>query len=213
MDVQRALHSDIAMAFDDCTAYPATEAQARDSMERSMRWAARGHAHYYRDAPPGHLFGIVQGGMHLALRTASLEALSALDLPGLAIGGLAVGEPEEERLRVLEHTLPLMPADRPRYLMGVGHPQDIVAAVARGVDMFDCVMPTRHARNGHLFTSAGVINIRNARTSATRARSTRPAPATPAATTRAPICGTSTAATRSSACGSTPSTTCISTWS
>ena len=162
MDVQRALQSDIAMAFDDCTAYPTGEAQARESMERSMRWAARGHAHYYRDAPPGHLFGIVQGGMYTALRTASLEALSAHDWQGLAIGGLAVGEPEEERLRVLEHTLPLMPADRPRYLMGVGYPQDIVAAVARGVDMFDCVMPTRHARNGHLFTSAGIINIRNA---------------------------------------------------
>jgi queuine tRNA-ribosyltransferase len=163
MDVQRALRSDIAMAFDDCTAYPATEPQARESMERSMRWAVRGHAHYYRDAPPGHLFGIVQGGMHLPLRTASLEALLKRDWQGLAIGGLAVGEPEEERLRVLEHTLPLMPADRPRYLMGVGYPHDIVAAVARGVDMFDCVMPTRHARNGHLFTSEGIINIRNAR--------------------------------------------------
>jgi len=163
MDVQRALQSDIAMAFDDCTAYPATEAQARESMERSMRWAVRGHAHYYRDAPPGHLFGIVQGGMHLPLRTASLEALVKLDWQGLAIGGLAVGEPEEERLKVLEHTLPMMPADRPRYLMGVGYPQDIVAAVARGVDMFDCVMPTRHARNGHLFTSEGIVNIRNAR--------------------------------------------------
>ena len=162
MDVQRALESDIAMAFDDCTAYPATEAQARASMERSMRWAARGHAHYYRDAPPGHLFGIVQGGMHTALRGASLESLLKLEWPGLAVGGLAVGEPEEERLRVLEYTLPLMPADRPRYLMGVGYPQDIVAAVLRGVDMFDCVMPTRHARNGHLFTSTGIINIRNA---------------------------------------------------
>jgi len=163
MDVQRALESDVAMAFDDCTAFPATEAQARASMERSMRWAARGHAHYYRDAPPGHLFGIVQGGMHTTLRTASLESLLRLEWPGLAIGGLAVGEPEEERLRVLEHTVPLMPPDRPRYLMGVGYPQDIVAAVLRGVDMFDCVMPTRHARNGHLFTSAGIINIRNAR--------------------------------------------------
>ena len=162
MDVQRALGSDIAMAFDDCTAYPATEQQARASMERSMRWAVRGHGHYYRDEPPGNLFGIVQGGMHLALRTASLESLLRHDWPGLAVGGLAVGEPEEERLRVLEHTLPLMPADRPRYLMGVGYPQDLVAAVARGVDMFDCVMPTRHARNGHLFTSQGVVNIRNA---------------------------------------------------
>jgi queuine tRNA-ribosyltransferase len=162
MDVQRKLGSDIAMAFDDCTAYPATEADARASMERSMRWAERGHDHYYRERPPGHLFGIVQGGMHLDLRSASLESLTRREWPGLAIGGLAVGEPEEERLRVLEHTLPLMPADRPRYLMGVGYPQDIIAAVLRGVDMFDCVMPTRHARNGHLFTSQGIINIRNA---------------------------------------------------
>jgi queuine tRNA-ribosyltransferase len=131
-------------------------------MERSMRWAERSHVHYYRDAAPGHLFGIVQGGMYADLRQASLEALLGRDWPGLALGGLAVGEPEEERLRVLEATLPRMPRDRPRYLMGVGYPQDIVAAVARGVDMFDCVMPTRHARNGHLFTSAGIINIRNA---------------------------------------------------
>jgi queuine tRNA-ribosyltransferase len=166
MDVQRALGSDIAMAFDDCTAFPATEGDARASMERSMRWAVRGHAHYYRpqadgSGPPGHLFGIVQGGMHLALRSASLESLLQREWPGLAVGGLAVGEPEEERLRVLEHTLPLMPQHKPRYLMGVGYPQDIIAAVLRGVDMFDCVMPTRHARNGHLFTSGGVINIRN----------------------------------------------------
>jgi queuine tRNA-ribosyltransferase len=162
MDVQRALRSDIAMAFDDCTAYPATHAVARESMERSMRWARRSHAHYYREGAPGHLFGIVQGGMYADLRQASLAALLELDWPGLAIGGLAVGEPVEERLRVLESTLPLMPRDRPRYLMGVGYPQDIVAAVLRGVDMFDCVMPTRHARNGHLFTSQGVLNIRNA---------------------------------------------------
>ncbi len=170
MDVQRALGSDIAMAFDDCTAYPASESEARASMERSMRWAVRGHDHYYRDTPdapgggpPGHLFGIVQGGMHLPLRTASLESLLQRDWPGLAVGGLAVGEPEQARLQVLEHVLPLMPADRPRYLMGVGYPHDIVAAVQRGVDLFDCVMPTRHARNGHLFTSGGVINIRNSR--------------------------------------------------
>jgi queuine tRNA-ribosyltransferase len=162
VEVQRALQSDIAMAFDDCTAFPATESQARVSMERSMRWADRGYAHYYRDAPPGHLFGIVQGGMYDALRAASLESLLRRDWPGLAIGGLAVGEPDEQRLRVLDNLLPLMPADRPRYLMGVGYPQDIVAAVLRGVDMFDCVMPTRHARNGHLFTSGGIINIRNA---------------------------------------------------
>jgi queuine tRNA-ribosyltransferase len=167
MEVQLALASDIAMAFDDCTAYPATETQARASMERSMRWAQRSHAHYYRAqsgsaGPPGSLFGIVQGGMYEALRHASLEALLPLDFPGLAIGGLAVGEPLEERLRVLEYVTPLMPEDRPRYLMGVGYPSDIIQAVQRGVDMFDCVMPTRHARNGHLFTSGGVINIRNA---------------------------------------------------
>jgi len=162
MDVQRALASDIAMAFDDCTAYPATEAQARESMQRSMRWALRSYDHYYREPAPGHLFAIVQGGMYDALRQESIEALAQRDFPGLAIGGLAVGEPEAERLQVLDGLLPRMPADRPRYLMGVGYPQDIVAAVARGVDMFDCVMPTRHARNGHLFTSSGIINIRNA---------------------------------------------------
>jgi queuine tRNA-ribosyltransferase len=162
MEVQLKLRSDIAMALDDCTPYPATEAQARESMERSMRWAVRSHDRYYRDEPPGGLFGIVQGGMHGALRLASLEALTRLDFPGFAVGGLAVGEPEEERLRVLETTVPHMPKDRPRYLMGVGRPEDIVAAVLRGIDMFDCVMPTRHARNGHLFTSTGVINIRNA---------------------------------------------------
>jgi queuine tRNA-ribosyltransferase len=163
MDMQLALRSDIAMALDDCTEHPATEAQARASMERSMRWAQRSHAHYYRDgSAPGGLFGIVQGGMYPGLRLASLEALSRLEWPGLAIGGLAVGESEEERLRVLESLIPHMPAQRPRYLMGVGRPEDIVAAVLRGVDMFDCVMPTRHARNGHLFTARGVINIRNA---------------------------------------------------
>ena len=197
MDVQLKLRSDIAMALDDCTPYPATESEARESMERSMRWAARSYAHYYRERtradagshgaihpgvqalgaasptmesvppgdtdayPPGGLFGIVQGGMHTALRLASLEALTQLDFPGFAVGGLAVGEPEEERLRVLESVVPHMPTDRPRYLMGVGRPEDIVAAVLRGIDMFDCVMPTRHARNGHLFTATGVINIRN----------------------------------------------------
>jgi queuine tRNA-ribosyltransferase len=172
MDVQLKLRSDIAMALDDCTPYPATETEARESMERSMRWAARSFAHYYRErgptrpdeganSPPGGLFGIVQGGMHASLRLASLEALTRLDFPGYAVGGLAVGEPEEERLRILETVVPHMPKDRPRYLMGVGRPEDIVAAVLRGIDMFDCVMPTRHARNGHLFTSTGVINIRN----------------------------------------------------
>jgi len=168
MDVQLKLRSDIAMALDDCTPYPATEAEARASMERSMRWAARSHEHYYGRTtdggpgePPGGLFGIVQGGMHHALRLASLESLMGRDWPGLAVGGLAVGESEEERIGVLEALVPHMPADRPRYLMGVGRPEDIIEAVLRGVDLFDCVIPTRHARNGHLFTSTGVINIRN----------------------------------------------------
>jgi queuine tRNA-ribosyltransferase len=170
MDVQLALGSDIAMALDDCTPYPATERQVRESMERSMRWEFRSHDHYYgrgREAlglaaPPGELFAIVQGGMHVDLRLASLNELSKLPWKGFAVGGLAVGEPEEERLRVLEGLLPHLPADKPRYLMGVGRPRDIIAAVLRGIDMFDCVMPTRHARNGHLFTSQGVVNIRNA---------------------------------------------------
>jgi queuine tRNA-ribosyltransferase len=164
MRIQRVLASDVAMQFDECTPYPATEAEARASMELSLRWARRSRDAYYDGAtPPGVLFGIVQGGMFRALREASWAGLAPLDLPGHAIGGLAVGEPEEERLRVLEETVPLLTVSRPRYLMGVGRPQDIVAAVARGIDMFDCVMPTRHARNGHLFTSAGVVNIRNAR--------------------------------------------------
>ena len=166
MRIQRVLASDIAMQFDECTPYPATEREARASMELSLRWGLRSRNAYYDAAagePPGALFGIVQGGMYRNLREASLEGLAALDLPGHAVGGLAVGEPEEDRLRVLEETVPLLPAGKPRYLMGVGRPQDIVEAVARGIDMFDCVMPTRHARNGHLFTPAGVLNIRNAR--------------------------------------------------
>jgi len=163
MEVQRLLGSDIAMAFDDCTAYPVSEDQARESMQRSMRWAMRSYDHYYRDgAAPGNLFAIVQGGMYEPLRRESLESLAQRDFPGYALGGLAVGESEDERLRVLQAVTPQLPEDRPRYLMGVGYPQDIVAAVAHGIDMFDCVMPTRHARNGHLFTAAGIINIRNA---------------------------------------------------
>jgi queuine tRNA-ribosyltransferase len=133
-------------------------------MQRSTRWAMRSHDHYYRGpaGAPGHLFGIVQGGMFEDLRLESIEALAQREFAGYAIGGLAVGESEPERLRVLDVVTPRLPELRPRYLMGVGYPHDIVAAVARGVDMFDCVMPTRHARNGHLFTSAGIINIRNA---------------------------------------------------
>jgi queuine tRNA-ribosyltransferase len=162
MRVQRILGSDIAMSFDECTAYPASESDARASMELSMRWALRGARAYHATEPPGTLFGIVQGGVHRDLRTASLAALEEIGFAGLAIGGLAVGESEAERLLVLEGLTPQMPAHKPRYLMGVGRPQDILEAVMRGVDMFDCVMPTRHARNGHLFTRRGVLNIRNA---------------------------------------------------
>ncbi len=162
MRIQRALKSDVAMSFDECTPYPASEAQARESMERSMRWALRGFQKYYESEPPGTLFGIVQGGVHDNLRLASLAALEQVGFAGLAVGGLAVGETVAERERVLDGLLPHMPAHKPRYLMGVGRPEDIVEAVRRGIDMFDCVMPTRHARNAHLFTRAGAINIRNA---------------------------------------------------
>jgi queuine tRNA-ribosyltransferase len=162
MRIQRALSSDIAMSFDECTPYPASVAEARASMERSMRWALRGHREYYRTAPPGTLFGIVQGGIHLQLRLESLGHLEDIGFAGFGIGGLAVGETASERSAVLDALTPRMPAPKPRYLMGVGRPEDIIEAVRRGIDMFDCVMPTRHARNGHLFTRAGAINIRNA---------------------------------------------------
>jgi queuine tRNA-ribosyltransferase len=162
MRIQRTLGSDIAMSFDECTPYPATEEEARTSMELSMRWAVRGFRKYYETEPPGTLFGIVQGGVHGALRAASLASLEDIGFDGLAVGGLAVGESVEERDRVLDELMPQMPQRKPRYLMGVGRPGDIVEAVRRGIDMFDCVMPTRHARNGHLFTRAGALNIRNA---------------------------------------------------
>jgi queuine tRNA-ribosyltransferase len=161
MQVQRELGSDIVMIFDECTPYPASEQQARESMERSLRWAERSKV-AHGDSPAA-LFGIVQGGMYPDLRRRSAEALMQIGFDGYAIGGLSVGEPADERERVLEATTPLLPTDRPRYLMGVGRPEDLVASVARGVDMFDCVMPTRNARNGHLFTSHGVMKIRNAR--------------------------------------------------
>ena len=162
MRIQRALASDVAMSFDECTPYPASEDQARASMELSMRWALRGFREYYRSEPRGTLFGIVQGGVYAGLRLESLAALEEIGFAGLAIGGLAVGETQAEREQVLAQLMPRMPELKPRYLMGVGRPEDIVEAVRRGIDMFDCVMPTRHARNAHLFTRQGVINIRNA---------------------------------------------------
>ena len=162
MQVQRDLDADIVMIFDECTPYPATEIEARKSMELSLRWAARSRAEFDRLENPHALFGILQGGMHMPLRLASLEGLTKIGFHGYAIGGLAVGEPKEERERVLDELNPHLPADRPRYLMGVGTPDDLIDAVQRGIDMFDCVMPTRNARNGHLFTANGVVKIRNA---------------------------------------------------
>jgi queuine tRNA-ribosyltransferase len=160
MRIQQVLDSDVAMVFDECTPYPASEAQAAESMRLSMRWARRS-----RDAwrGPNALFGIVQGGMYEELRDESLAALQAVGFDGYAIGGLSVGEPKAERARIVAHITPRLPADRPRYLMGMGTPEDIVEAVAQGVDMFDCVLPTRNARNGWLFTRSGDVKIRNAR--------------------------------------------------
>jgi queuine tRNA-ribosyltransferase len=160
MQVQRELGADIVMVFDECTPYPATEAEARASMELSMRWAARSRR-AHGDSPAA-LFGIVQGGMFEHLRLESLAGLVGIGFDGYALGGLSVGEPKAEMLYVLDHVAHRMPADKPRYLMGVGTPEDLVEAVRRGVDMFDCVMPTRNARNGHLFTTAGVVRLRNA---------------------------------------------------
>ncbi|GIX29959.1 MAG: queuine tRNA-ribosyltransferase [Porticoccaceae bacterium] len=158
--VQGALGSDVVMVFDECTPYPVSWQEARASMELSLRWAERSRAAHGDSSAA--LFGIVQGGMYLDLRRASLEGLLALGFDGYALGGLSVGEPKAEMLAVLDAVVPLMPADRPRYLMGVGRPEDILEAVLRGVDLFDCVLPTRNARNGHLFTSLGVVRIRNA---------------------------------------------------
>ena len=163
MQVQRDLDADIAMIFDECTPYPATEEEARKSMELSLRWAERSRAEFERLQNPHALFGIVQGGMFPGLRQESLAGLRGIGFDGYAVGGLAVGESKEEREKMLDAIEPHLPTDRPRYLMGVGTPEDLVEAVRRGMDMFDCVMPTRHARNGHLFTSTGVLKIRNAR--------------------------------------------------
>jgi queuine tRNA-ribosyltransferase len=162
MRVQTDLDSDVVMAFDECPPYPATEAEARQSMELSMRWARRSRDAFRELGNPNALFGIVQGGTHLGLRLESIATLREIGFDGYAVGGLAVGEPADERNAVLDALNPHLPQDRPRYLMGVGTPADIVEAVLRGVDMFDCVMPTRNARNGHLFTSQGVVKIRNA---------------------------------------------------
>lgn len=159
MDIQRSLNSDVVMCFDECTPFPAGKDEVAESMELSMRWAARSKAAF--EGNPNSLFGIIQGGIYEDLREVSLGKLTDLGFDGYAIGGLSVGEPKDDMLRVIRHIAPLMPQDKPRYLMGVGTPGDLVESVRRGVDMMDCVMPTRNARNGHLFTSSGVVRIRN----------------------------------------------------
>ncbi|MGZ0019512.1 tRNA guanosine(34) transglycosylase Tgt [Nitrosomonas sp. wSCUT-2] len=161
MRIQRVLNSDIVMIFDECTPYPAEETAARQSMELSLRWAERSKQAHSNN--PNALFGIVQGGMYEHLREQSLADLVNIGFDGYAIGGLSVGEPKTEMQRILEHTGPLLPVDKPRYLMGVGTPQDIVHAVAQGIDMFDCVLPTRNARNGWLYTREGVLKLRNSK--------------------------------------------------
>ncbi|HNT40136.1 MAG TPA: tRNA guanosine(34) transglycosylase Tgt [Rubrivivax sp.] len=168
MQIQTVLDSDIVMQFDECTPYQTagqltSESQARASMELSLRWARRSRDEFARLANPNALFGIVQGGMYEALREQSAAALAELDLPGYAIGGVSVGEPKEDMRRIMAHTPRLLPAHKPRYLMGVGTPEDLVEGVACGVDLFDCVMPTRNARNGHLFTRFGDLRLRNTR--------------------------------------------------
>jgi len=168
MQIQRVLNSDVVMQFDECTPYeiegrPATREEAGQSMRMSLRWAKRSLDEFNREENPNALFGIVQGGMFEELRDESLAGLNDLDFHGLAIGGLSVGEPKEDMQRILAHTGPQLPAHKPRYLMGVGTPEDLVDGVAHGIDMFDCVMPTRNARNGWLFTRFGDIKIKNAR--------------------------------------------------
>ncbi|HVL76588.1 MAG TPA: tRNA guanosine(34) transglycosylase Tgt [Noviherbaspirillum sp.] len=168
MQIQKVLNSDIVMQFDECTPYaidgrPATEQEAGKSMRMSLRWARRSRDEFDKGENPNALFGIVQGGMYEHLRDESLEGLKEIGFDGYAIGGLSVGEPKQDMMRVLEHVGPRLPADKPHYLMGVGTPEDLVAAVANGVDMLDCVMPTRNARNGWLFTRFGDIKIKNSR--------------------------------------------------
>ncbi len=163
MRIQKVLNSDVVMIFDECTPYPATVTEAADSMRLSLRWARRSKDEFNRLENDNALFGIVQGGMYENLRDESLAGLEEVGFHGYAIGGLSVGEPKEDMQRILHHTAPRLPRDKPRYLMGVGTPEDIVFSVQAGIDMFDCVMPTRNARNGWLFTRHGDIKIRNAR--------------------------------------------------
>lgn len=163
MEIQYDLGSDIVMIFDECTPYPSTFEYAKNSMELSLRWAKRCRVHFDKLGNKNALFGIIQGGVHENLRQISLDGLLEIGFDGYAVGGLAVGEPKEDMHRILEYICPKIPQDKPRYLMGVGKPEDLVEGVRRGIDMFDCVMPTRNARNGHLFVTDGVVKIRNAK--------------------------------------------------
>ncbi|KGQ54466.1 tRNA guanosine(34) transglycosylase Tgt [Gallibacterium anatis] len=163
MEIQYDLGSDIVMIFDECTPYPSTFDYAKNSMELSLRWAKRCRVHFDKLGNKNALFGIIQGGVHENLRQISLDGLLEIGFDGYAVGGLAVGEPKEDMHRILEYICPKIPQDKPRYLMGVGKPEDLVEGVRRGIDMFDCVMPTRNARNGHLFVTDGVVKIRNAK--------------------------------------------------
>ena len=213
MQIQTTLDSDIAMIFDECTPYPATEKVARESMELSLRWAERSRRAFDDLGNPNALFGIVQGSVYENLRQRSAAGLVHIGFDGYAVGGLAVGEPEAERNHALDFTVPLLPAKQPRYLMGVGRPEDIVEAVRRGIDMFDCVMPTRNARNGFLFTAAGTLRIRNAKfaTDTRRDRGGLRLLHLQPAASAAPICAIWTAATRSWAASWPRSTTCATT--
>ncbi len=163
VEIQMILGSDIMMSLDWCMGYPATEKQAMEALEKTTMWAKRGFDFWQEKGAPNNLFGIVQGGMYQNLRSLSAEQLTEIDFPGFAIGGLSVGEPKELMYEMAEHTLPLLPADKPKYIMGVGTPEDLVELTGMGCDMFDCVMPSRNARNGQLFTSRGTINIPNAK--------------------------------------------------
>ncbi len=209
MRIQKVLNSDIVMIFDECTPYPADEQVAGVSMRLSLSWAERSKKAH--EGNTNALFGIVQGGMHEHLRDESLAGLANIGFDGFAIGGLSVGEPKEDMLRILQHTAPQLPQDKPRYLMGVGTPEDLVEAVGNGIDMFDCVMPTRNARNGICSPASATCASRMHSTAWIRARWMSSARATPAVTLPAPICTICTVSTRFSARVSIRSTTCITT--
>ncbi len=208
MEIQYDLGSDIVMIFDECTPYPADWDYAKRSMEMSLRWAKRSRDRFDSLGNKNALFGIIQGSVYEDLRDISVKGLVEIGFDGYAVGGLAVGEPKEDMHRILEHVCPQIPADKPRYLMGVGKPEDLVEGVRRGIDMFDCVMPTRNARNGHLFVTDGVVKIRNAKHKAIPRRWTPSVIAIHVAIIHALTCITSTVATKYWARVSIPFITC-----